>query len=113
MATRSSRIDYSRLNWPGALKARQPHRTVFTQALRVRIFCHIPLNDLSGVTYDKSVEQGAAIPCYVATSSALAGVSGEYFVDCNPAQPSQYQTDKAMAARLWDVSTDLTRGCLS
>lgn len=57
----------------------------------------------------KSPEQGAATPCYVATSPALANVSGEYFGNCNPAPQSAYQTDAAMAAKLWDVSTELTR----
>jgi NAD(P)-dependent dehydrogenase (short-subunit alcohol dehydrogenase family) len=76
---------------------------------RTNILRYIPLDELSGLRYDKSVEQGAATPCYVATNPALAAVSGEYFVDCNPAEQSSYQIDKAMAARLWAVSTDLTK----
>jgi NAD(P)-dependent dehydrogenase (short-subunit alcohol dehydrogenase family) len=61
----------------------------------------------------KSPAQGAATVCYVAAAPALAKVSGEYFVDCNPAPQAPYQTDRAMAARLWDVSTQLTRKYLS
>ena len=57
----------------------------------------------------KSPAEGAATICYVATSRALADVSGEYFADCNPKQPSAYQTDPAMAAELWAVSSQLTR----
>lgn len=53
--------------------------------------------------------QGAATQCYVATWPALAKVTGEYFRDCNPGQPSAHQRDAAMAARLWDSSTQLTR----
>jgi NAD(P)-dependent dehydrogenase (short-subunit alcohol dehydrogenase family) len=60
----------------------------------------------------KSPEQGAATQCYVATSPALARVTGEYFADCNPARQSAYQTDEAMAARLWRVSEELTRDYL-
>ncbi|HEY6923775.1 MAG TPA: SDR family NAD(P)-dependent oxidoreductase [Steroidobacteraceae bacterium] len=75
---------------------------------RTNILRSIPSKDLQGFTYDKSVQQGAATPCYVATNPTLATVSGEYFVDCKPAEQSQYQTDEAMAARLWDVSTQLT-----
>jgi NAD(P)-dependent dehydrogenase (short-subunit alcohol dehydrogenase family) len=60
----------------------------------------------------KSPEEGAATVCYVATAPALAKVSGEYFKDCNPAPQSSNQTDRAMAARLWDVSTALTRAYL-
>ncbi|MEO8465527.1 MAG: SDR family NAD(P)-dependent oxidoreductase [Gammaproteobacteria bacterium] len=53
--------------------------------------------------------QGAATSCYLASSPALARVTGQYFADCNPAQQSNYQKDPAMAAKLWQVSTDLTR----
>jgi NAD(P)-dependent dehydrogenase (short-subunit alcohol dehydrogenase family) len=62
----------------------------------------------STANYRNSVAQGAATPCYVATSPALSTVSGEYFKDCAPAPQGEYQTDPAMAARLWKVSEDLT-----
>ena len=52
----------------------------------------------------KSAAQGAATQCYVATHPQLAGVSGEYFVDCNIAKPSSLARDAALAARLWDES---------
>ena len=57
----------------------------------------------------KTPAQGAATQCYVATNASLVRVSGEYFKDCNPAPQSHYQRDAAMAAKLWDVSTRLTR----
>jgi NAD(P)-dependent dehydrogenase (short-subunit alcohol dehydrogenase family) len=57
--------------------------------------------------------QGAATSCYLASSPALAGVTGEYFADCNPAEQSDYQKDAAMAAKLWQVSEELTRPYLS
>jgi len=56
--------------------------------------------------------QGAATSCYLASSPALARVTGQYFADCNPAEQSAYQKDAAMAAKLWQVSTDLTRAYL-
>jgi NAD(P)-dependent dehydrogenase (short-subunit alcohol dehydrogenase family) len=56
--------------------------------------------------------QGAATSCYLASHPALAGVSGHYFVDCNPAEQGEHQQDEAMAARLWQVSEELTRGYL-
>jgi NAD(P)-dependent dehydrogenase (short-subunit alcohol dehydrogenase family) len=56
----------------------------------------------------KSAAQGAATQCYVATNPALAAASGEYFKDCNPAPQSENQRNAAMAARLWNVSTELT-----
>lgn len=61
----------------------------------------------------KTPAQGAATVCYVATHRALAKVTGEYFSDCNPASQSEYQTDRAMAAKLWQVSTELTRRFVS
>jgi NAD(P)-dependent dehydrogenase (short-subunit alcohol dehydrogenase family) len=57
----------------------------------------------------KSVAQGAATVCYVASEPSLAKVTGEYFKDCGPAPQHAYQTDAAMAQRLWEVSTELTR----
>jgi NAD(P)-dependent dehydrogenase (short-subunit alcohol dehydrogenase family) len=57
--------------------------------------------------------QGAATSCYLASNPALAGVTGQYFADCNPAEQSDYQKDPAMAAKLWQVSEKLTRPYLS
>jgi NAD(P)-dependent dehydrogenase (short-subunit alcohol dehydrogenase family) len=55
----------------------------------------------------RSVAQGAATQCYVATSPALEKVSGSYFADCNPARMSAHAQDKDMASRLWSVSEKL------
>lgn len=52
----------------------------------------------------KSVEQGAATQCYVATRPELDGTSGEYFADCNIGKPSALARDSALAARLWEES---------
>jgi NAD(P)-dependent dehydrogenase (short-subunit alcohol dehydrogenase family) len=60
----------------------------------------------------KSPAEGAATICYVATHPTLAKVSGEYFADCNPVPQVNNQTDAAMAAKLWDVSTELTQAYL-
>ena len=57
--------------------------------------------------------QGAATSCYLASNPALAGVTGQYFADCNPAEQSDYQKDPAMAAKLWQVSEQLTRPYLT
>jgi NAD(P)-dependent dehydrogenase (short-subunit alcohol dehydrogenase family) len=65
-----------------------------------------------GVRFE-SPAQGAATSCYLASSPALAGVSGYYFVDCNPTEPGPYQRDEAMAAKLWQVSEELTREYLA
>jgi NAD(P)-dependent dehydrogenase (short-subunit alcohol dehydrogenase family) len=52
----------------------------------------------------KSVAEGAATQCYVATRPELAGVSGQYFADCNVATPSALARDAALATRLWTES---------
>jgi NAD(P)-dependent dehydrogenase (short-subunit alcohol dehydrogenase family) len=60
----------------------------------------------------KSAAAGAATLCYVAAHPSLAKITGEYFKDCAPAPQSVHQTDAAMAKKLWDVSTELTRAHL-
>ena len=55
----------------------------------------------------KTLGQGAATTCYVATNPDLAGVSGQYFEDCHVATPVGYMRDDALAAKLWTVSEDL------
>ena len=73
------------------------------------------LTSLAGVftwPVNRSVEQGAATQCYVATSGALEGVSGCYFADCNPARMSAHARDPELARRLWAVSEELAEGYL-
>lgn len=55
----------------------------------------------------KSVAQGAATQCYVATHPSVAGLSGQYFADCNVALPSHFGRDNALAEQLWTVSEQL------
>ena len=70
-----------------------------------------------GYTF-KTPEQGAATSVLVAVSPLLDGVTGRYFEDCNEAQRHQPGTrtgvadhalDPAAAARLWQLSLDLTQ----
>lgn len=55
-------------------------------------------------------EEGARTPLYVATAPGLEGVTGLYFDDCRPEEPSREARDDAVAARLWAVSEELTYG---
>jgi NAD(P)-dependent dehydrogenase (short-subunit alcohol dehydrogenase family) len=75
-------------------------------SVRTNILRNVPSASTTHQT--KSAAQGAATQCYVATSPRLAKISGEYFRDCNPAPQSEYQRDVTMAARLWEVSMQLT-----
>jgi NAD(P)-dependent dehydrogenase (short-subunit alcohol dehydrogenase family) len=59
-----------------------------------------------------TVAQGAATSCYVATAPALAGVSGQFFQDCNPVVPDARARDAAAGARLWGVSERLVAAYL-
>ena len=58
----------------------------------------------------KNIPEGAATQCYVATRPELAGVSGEYFADCNIAKPSALGRDAALATRLWEESERIVQG---
>ena len=66
---------------------------------------------LIGWTFMKSVPQGAATTCYVATAPALSRTSGRYFEDCNPVVPAagKHMDDAALAERLWTVSEGLVK----
>lgn len=57
--------------------------------------------------------EGSATVCYVAAHPSVAHVTGEYFRYCSPGPQHEYQTDAAMAKKLWDVSTELTRKYLT
>ncbi|GAB3834014.1 SDR family NAD(P)-dependent oxidoreductase [Dactylosporangium cerinum] len=66
----------------------------------------------------KSIEQGAATSVLLAGSPLVDGVTGRYFEDCQEAGPHQpgirrgvaaYALDPAAAARLWQLSTELSR----
>ncbi|MDH3994575.1 MAG: SDR family NAD(P)-dependent oxidoreductase [Gammaproteobacteria bacterium] len=66
-----------------------------------------------GWLFMKTIPEGAATSCYVATSPDLVGVRGFYFADCNVNEgETPYIHDDAMAARLWQVSEEMTRDYL-
>jgi len=55
----------------------------------------------------KSVPQGASTQCYVAVHPDVAGVTGEYFSDCNLAKSSRYSRDEALGDRLWTRTEEI------
>ncbi|HJP03538.1 MAG: SDR family oxidoreductase [Gammaproteobacteria bacterium] len=62
----------------------------------------------------KTTDQGASTQVYVAIEPALKGVSGYYFEDCNPVEPTgPHMHDTELAAKLWQVSEELTADYLS
>jgi retinol dehydrogenase 12 len=56
-----------------------------------------------------SPEQGARTPTYVATSPAVSGISGAYFVRSRETRSSAASYDRAAAARIWDYCWDRTQ----
>lgn len=58
----------------------------------------------------KTIEEGAATSCYVATSKLLGSTSGRYFEDCNAVTISgeNHMQDMKMAEELMRVSEELT-----
>lgn len=62
----------------------------------------------------KTIEEGAATSCYVATSPLLGSTSGAYFEDCNAVRVTGggHMHDAAQASALWLRSEELTRDWL-
>jgi NAD(P)-dependent dehydrogenase (short-subunit alcohol dehydrogenase family) len=52
--------------------------------------------------------RGAETSIHVATAPELEGVSGRYFARCRETRPSPAATDPATAARLWELSSEMT-----
>jgi NAD(P)-dependent dehydrogenase (short-subunit alcohol dehydrogenase family) len=50
------------------------------------------------------VEQGARTPVFLATSDAVAGISGNYYNNCREAQCSAAARDPALARALWQAT---------
>ncbi len=55
-----------------------------------------------------TVEEGAATSIFLATSPDVMEVTGQYFVDLQPAACSSAATDPTAAAQLWRLSEELT-----
>jgi NAD(P)-dependent dehydrogenase (short-subunit alcohol dehydrogenase family) len=60
-----------------------------------------------GSLFTKTIGQGAATTCYVATAPALSETSGYFFEHCNPIQAGGYTEDRELAAQLWAASEEI------
>ena len=56
-----------------------------------------------------SPEKGARTSIYLASSTEVEGVTGQYFDKCKPRRSMKLSYDQALAARLWDRSVTLTK----
>jgi NAD(P)-dependent dehydrogenase (short-subunit alcohol dehydrogenase family) len=61
-----------------------------------------------GRPFAKSPAAGARTSVFVASSPELAGVTGQYFVRCRSVRPAATALDDEAAARLWEISAQLT-----
>ena len=57
----------------------------------------------------RTPEKGAETSVYLASSPEVEGVTGKYFVDKHPVQSSPESYDRTAAARLWELSEQMTR----
>ncbi|MFB6355344.1 MAG: SDR family NAD(P)-dependent oxidoreductase [bacterium] len=55
----------------------------------------------------KSIPQGAATQTFAAVHPRATNYSGEYLVDCNPADPQPVGRDDSLAKKLWDESQSM------
>ena len=72
----------------------------------------ITLMSAFAVFLEKSVPQGAATQCYLATHPDLDGVTGAYYSNCNKARCSSYGRNDLLAEELWEASVNLARDYL-
>ena len=56
----------------------------------------------------RTPERGAETSIHLASSPEVEGISGKYYLDCKPHQSNAESYDRAIARRLWDVSTQMT-----
>jgi len=54
-----------------------------------------------------TAEKGAVTSVYLASSPAVEGVTGRYFIKCRARDPSKAARDELAARRLWEVSEQL------
>jgi NAD(P)-dependent dehydrogenase (short-subunit alcohol dehydrogenase family) len=55
-----------------------------------------------------SPKKGADTAVYLASSSVVENISGEYFVNRKPSHPSGFADDSQVALNLWEISEELT-----
>jgi len=55
----------------------------------------------------RTPERGAQTSIYLASSPAVEGITGKYFVNSKVKQPTRQTTDLALARKLWEVSAEL------
>jgi len=77
-----------------------------TRGTHLHKYLRGPLTFVAGVAklFMRNTQRGAATQALLAASPRVAGISGEYWADCQIAEGSPLLTDGALATRLWEVS---------
>lgn len=65
---------------------------------------------VGGAIAMKSIPEGAATECYVAVNPGAAGITGEYWSDCNVAKCRADARDPELAKKLWQRSEEIVAG---
>ncbi|CAK8579208.1 unnamed protein product [Lathyrus sativus] len=81
--------------------------TIITNILRYHGYFNAVAN-MVGKYLLKNVQQGAATQCYLALHPQVKGISGEYFMDSNKANPTTLAKDTELAQKLWELSVSLS-----
>src|SRR5665213_373664 len=79
---------------------------MFTYALARRL---VPILAMLSRWFMLSPEKGARTTVYLAASAEVAGVTGKYFVKCEPAKTTPLSRDEPLQEKLWNVSVELTK----
>jgi hypothetical protein len=58
----------------------------------------------------RNAQRGAATQALLAASPRVAGITGEYWADCQIAAGNPLLTDDGLALRLWEVSERIVAG---
>ena len=66
-----------------------------------------------GKPFMVSPAKGAKTIVYLATEPQLGGLSGLYFVNCQPHPSSAISTDRVLSTKLWDISEAQTQAYLT
>ena len=83
---------------PGVIPTNLARHIENSEAMYKKISETIPL---------KTIPQGAATQCFVATHPSLEGVGGMYFSDCQIADTIPQAQDMALAAELWAITEEI------
>jgi retinol dehydrogenase-14 len=52
----------------------------------------------------KTPDDGAQTSIYLASSTDLKGITGRYYVECQPVRSSAVSYDTGIAKKLWEIS---------